>query len=404
MDLYSTWPSLVAILCCLALVWPQRVWRFLDETAPASGKRYVTVDGLRGFLALAVVLHHAVISRQFLDIGKWDLPPSSFYSILGQAGVAVFFMITAFLFWGRLLDQGSRIDWFALYCNRFFRIAPLYWVVVALVFLIVGIKTDFHLAVKAGDLTSQISKWLLPGLLQELPVINGFADTRTITAGVTWTLYYEWMFYLSLPFLAIAAGRRSLSGFLPVCFCLIMVMPAVLSDKFYRDLVAMFAFGMIAASLVRRKPAFVGDSALKSVAALLLLAYPLLARSTVYEMKSIVPLGLFFILVSSGASLFGLLKSRSAIRLGTISYGIYLLQGIVITVIHAPGVPGDFAQEDPAQFWLSAIAIMLTLVCVAAASYHFVERPCIRFGKRLAARHRTLEAPAASTSSGQSTR
>ncbi|PLQ01521.1 acyltransferase family protein [Cupriavidus pauculus] len=404
MDLYSTWPSLLAVLCCMALVWPQRLWRFLDETTPSSGKRYVTVDGLRGFLALSVVLHHALISRQFLEIGKWDLPPSAFYSILGQAGVALFFMITAFLFWGRLLDQGSRIDWFGLYCNRFFRIAPLYWVVVALMLLIVGIKTDFQLAVKAGDLTSQIAKWLLPGVLQELPAINGYADTRTVTAGVTWTLYYEWMFYFSLPFLAMAAVRRSWSGFLPACFWLIMVMPAVLSDKFYRDLVAMFAFGMIAASLVRRKPGFVGDSALKSVVALLLLAYPLVARSTVFEWKSIVPLGLFFILVSSGASLFGLLKSRSAIRLGTISYGIYLLQGIVITVIHAPGALGDYAQQGPGQFWWSAVAIMLTLACVAAASYHFVERPCIRFGKRLAASHSGKDAPTAGTLSGQATR
>lgn len=397
MDLYSIWPSLVAILCCMALVWPQRLWRFLDETAGPSGKRYVTVDGLRGFLALAVVLHHSVISRQFLDIGKWDLPPSAFYSIVGQIGVAIFFMITAFLFWGRLLDQGNRIDWFALYCNRFFRIAPLYWVVVALVFLVVGIKTDFQLAVKAGDLTSQISRWLLPGILRELPVINGYADTHTISAGVTWTLYYEWLFYFSLPFLAMAAVRRSWSGFLPACFWLIIVTPTVLSDKFYRDLVAMFAFGMIAASLVRNKPRFIGDSTLKSLAALLLLAFPLLARSTVYEWKSIVPLGLFFILVSSGASLFGLLKSRSAVRLGTISYGIYLLQGIVITAIHSLGALGDFAQQNSTQFWLSALIIMLLLVCVAAASYHFIERPCIRFGKRIAARCSSQQAPSSQT-------
>jgi len=388
----------------MALVWPQRLWRFLDETDSAPNKRYVTVDGLRGFLALAVVLHHSVISRQFRDIGKWDLPPSAFYSIVGQTGVAIFFMITAFLFWGRLLDQGSRTDWFALYCNRFFRIAPLYWVVVALVLLIVGIKTDFQLAVKAGDLTSQISKWLLPGVLQELPPINSYADTHTISAGVTWTLYYEWLFYFSLPFLAMAAVRRSWTGFLPACIWLVMVAPEVLSDKFYRNVVMMFAFGMIAASFVRRKPEFVGDSAVKSVAALLLLAYPLLARSSVYEWKSIMPLGLFFILVSSGASLFGLLKLRSAIRLGTVSYGIYLLQGIVITAIHAPAVLGDFARQDPTHFWLSAIAIMLTLVCVAAASYHFIERPSIRFGKRLVAWHNRQEALAAGTASGQTTR
>lgn len=383
MDVYALWPSVVVAALCLGLLSPKRLWKFLDDAPATQSTRYVTVDGLRGFLSLAVVLHHCAISYGFHQSGEWERPPSQFYAIIGQAGFCVFFMVTAFLFWGRLLDR-KQIDWFTLYCNRFFRIAPLYWIVIVSMFIVVAIKTDFHLGVPAGELIRQISRWLLPGILRELPTINGYPYTATITAGVTWTLYYEWMFYFSLPLLAIAVSRRSWFSFVPAVAWVIFVIPEALSSSFDRYLIAMFVVGMLAASLIRRWPELVGDSPLKSAAALLFVAIPLLTRSTAYEAISIASLGVFFILVSSGASLFGLLTSRSAIRLGTVSYGIYLMQGIIITLFHASHVMGSFVTKGPAQFWLVNGAITLSLTCLAAASYHFIERPCIRFGKRLA--------------------
>lgn len=42
--------------------------------------------------------------------------------------------------------------------------------------------------------------------------------------------------------------------------------------------------------------------------------------------------GLFHLL-TSGATLFGLIELRAARRLGNISYGIYLLQGLVPTLL-----------------------------------------------------------------------
>src|SRR5262249_6345454 len=153
----------------------------------------------------------------------------------------------------------------------------------------------------------------------------------------------------------------------------LFVLPDTLTNPSTRYFVAMFAVGMAAASIVRRYPEMVGDSPLKSTMAVVLLACTLLSRSTAYEWASIASLGAFFVLVSSGASLFGLLASRSAIRLGSISYGIYLLQGLVITVFLSPHVLGAFATKGASQFWLTALAIALALVCIAAASYHFIE-------------------------------
>ena len=45
---------------------------------------------------------------------------------LGQTSVALFFMITAFLFWGRVLAQGERMDWPAMLFARLYRLYPVY--------------------------------------------------------------------------------------------------------------------------------------------------------------------------------------------------------------------------------------------------------------------------------------
>ncbi|MFC6337438.1 acyltransferase family protein [Pseudomonas karstica] len=65
---------------------------------PSSQGRFVTIDGLRGYLAFFVFLHHSCIWYYYLQSGVWALPPSRLFVHFGQMGVALFFMITGFLF------------------------------------------------------------------------------------------------------------------------------------------------------------------------------------------------------------------------------------------------------------------------------------------------------------------
>jgi hypothetical protein len=41
-----------------------------------SANRFHAIDGLRGYLALGVVLHHVVINFQYYQTGVWELTPS----------------------------------------------------------------------------------------------------------------------------------------------------------------------------------------------------------------------------------------------------------------------------------------------------------------------------------------
>ena len=79
-----------------------------DAPSKTIPSRVHTIDGLRGFLALGVVFHHVAIYHQYMQTGKWRLPPTRFYADLGQVGVAMFFMITGHLFWTQMLKAGGK--------------------------------------------------------------------------------------------------------------------------------------------------------------------------------------------------------------------------------------------------------------------------------------------------------
>jgi len=81
------------------------------EVPPSPrGGRISTLDGLRGFLALGVFFHHAAVYHEYLSDGRWQVPPSRFYTLVGQSSVAMFFMITGFLFWSRIIQQKEGTD------------------------------------------------------------------------------------------------------------------------------------------------------------------------------------------------------------------------------------------------------------------------------------------------------
>src|SRR5476651_103111 len=144
MEFYSVWPyfagtAVILLLACTPLL------KWADTPPTTVPARVHTIDGLRGFLALGVVFHHAAIYHQYLQTGIWDLPPSRFYANLGEVGVAMFFMITGYLFWAQILKAQGRPNLTKLYVGRVFRIIPLYLLLVAAMLLIVGVLTQWHL-------------------------------------------------------------------------------------------------------------------------------------------------------------------------------------------------------------------------------------------------------------------
>lgn len=395
MSIYSVWPYAVLMVAAwLVLALP--VFRVADEP-PQPGRRTATLDGLRGFLALSVFAHHLVITHRFIATGVWELPPSGVYTLLGQAGVVVFFMITAFLFWGRLLDSQGRPDWAALYLGRVFRIGPMYLVAVGVMLGIVAWRTGFALREPPWAVAAAALHWLALGLAPLQPDVNGYRGTGLILAGVTWTIFVEWLFYLSLwPMARFARSPRPLrfagGGFLLCLLALaaasLSTAPAAVTEPTPALLVAMLATvigaffaGMVAACLVRRpdRPRIPAGSAI----ALACLGTVFLGFDSMLGPVQLLLVAVFFVLVCDGATLFGLLSTRPARRMSTMSYSLYLLQGLVLTLVFAVPPLRDVAMSGPVRFWLVGGLCALLLLGASTASWRLVEKPGIALGRRV---------------------
>jgi peptidoglycan/LPS O-acetylase OafA/YrhL len=382
---FSIWPFFVEIGLLLAIA-ATPLLRGADVAPAPGGNRTGSLDGLRGFLALGVFFHHVAISQQYLRNGQWISPTSRFYNLLGGSGVALFFMITGYLFYGQLLRTKGRPHWKKLYTGRLFRILPLYWFMFALVLLGVGIDTGWHRQMGRLTILLQTARWSLGGLFKEAP-INGSALAQQITASVTWTLQYEWLFYLSLFFLAFAVRRRWVGRTLPPLLLCAVLLEGVLAGKPQLEWmsVGLLLTGMSVAIIKTAKPDLRIQSTLGSVLVIALLIAAFLTARSIYTPLPVVFLGLAFLLICMGADIFGLLLTQPARRLGNISYGIYLLQGAVLTAASSIGKVRALDLTSPVDHWLVSLAEALTLIALATLAHRFIERPAIDLGRRLLA-------------------
>ena len=214
MDFHPVWPvvtDLAVLLLLAGLPW----FSFADQPSTSRPTRVRTIDGLRGFLALGVMFHHGAIYHRYMRDGIWALPP------------------------GR---------------GRLFRIAPVHLVAVAGMLVLVMMQSDWQLRVPPVAFARQVAPWLALGLL-DFTDINGQVAAFLLLAGVIWSLRYEWLFYLVLPLMAVAAGPGRLWGairLLAVAVAIPWVLEPGLGGLSVRDreCAALFLIGMICAAWI----------------------------------------------------------------------------------------------------------------------------------------------------------
>lgn len=356
------------------------LFRGIDSAAGPSS-RYASIDGLRGFLALGVFVFHLIVYRGFIETGLWQAPHDGFYALLGPVGVSLFFMITGFLFWGKLLRAKGRPDWRALFVGRLFRIGPLYLFVVAVMLALVFLHTGFELHESGAAVTGAVLQWLALGMVDTQPDVNGY-EARHLLAGVTWTIFYEWAFYASL--IATASFARGHRHLLFVAVALVLCLAGKTLFKVdTMGFAVLFLSGMAVASLLHdQHDRPIPDRQASSLAlACLLLIF--VASPGAYGSVTALMLAVFFYLVCSGATLFGLLNSMPARRLGNISYSLYLMQGLVLSAVFAIEPLRAAALASAQAHWAVGLVCAGLLVTGASLAYAWIERPGIALGQRL---------------------
>ncbi|MBX3340195.1 MAG: acyltransferase [Nitrospira sp.] len=394
MDATSLWPAAGVVLVALATA------MFLPRTTlqeASSTPRYPSLDGLRGYLALAVFVSHSSIWYFYLRSGTWDVPPSNVYTQLGQGSVTLFFMITGFLFWSKLLDgRHQPIDWSRLYLSRALRLGPLYLVAVACVLLMSFGRTGFQMREAPAVVAEQTAQWLLftiPGISS----VNGFAETVPL-AGAVWSLPYEWLFYAGLPLAAFCLRTSPPIQWVIVSLAavviLVMVMPQVRFPMLYA-----FAGGIAAAGLVRIAAIrMMLSRGVWGAIAILCLATAFMAFPTAYTVPATLLLAGGFLIIACGNSLYGILEWPASIVLGEMAYSLYLLHSVVLFVTYRLLLAESAATLSPAEHWAMVLCQVPALILLCSATFRLVEKPGMeavpRWHARLVARRADTSASA----------
>lgn len=343
--------------------------------------RYPEIDGLRGYLAFFVFLHHSYIWQVFLKTEDWDDPKSNLFNQFGQTTVVFFFIITAFLFTTKLINnKNKKINWLEYLNARFFRLFPMYIFSVSIIFFLAAYLTHFKSNVTLLENTKSVLSWIFFNVRKQLD-INGLEDTFILNSGITWTLPYEWIFYFLVPIIALFF-KIKVNYKIILSFLSIAVVTMIINKSSLRHFMP-FIGGICVALLVSTKKF---EEILKEKK-YTLLAICLLTVS-VYFFNSgrkpipIIITSIAFLIIASGNNFFGILSSAFSRKLGQITYSMYLLHGILLFVIFYFIIGFERAKNfSDFEFWLVITASVFPLILISQLTFKYIESPLMALSK-----------------------
>ena len=370
----------IVVLMTTAII--ARFSPFYRQDLAGNGQRELTLDGLRGLAALMVTVHHAAVCRIWLRTGEWKSAGATLPQLFGPVGVILFFMLTGYLFWGKARASKGWLDPLKLWRGRLYRIAPLY--LFSVVFILV-VATIFQ-----GAEWLSLSNWQPLLRLLGLGAWNwqavGHVYPGEYNANVIWTLRYEWWFYLLLPFIAWLALSGKIFG-VPV------VVGIFVLAGFWFDLHEpaglYFICGMLGSELLVHPS--VREKMQHPASVLLALAIGVgiysVSKNQIPEtgpsdLLAMVCLPIFLV-AAGGNNFFGLLTHPAVRCLGSISFSLYLLHGIVITLVGLILKKAGLDSMSSLQVWLlfTPVAVVITALC--AVTYRWVEFPFLSRSHRV---------------------
>lgn len=347
------------------------------------------IHGLRGIAALAIVLFHVV------HLANIDAPPA-FAFIAADFGKAVhlFFVISAFSLMHSTQHTLHRPTWATEYfVKRFFRIAPLYYCIMAGMLLWPAAKASVSLQT----------------LLLNLTLTFGFAPWTGIVWG-GWTVGVEMIFYVVLPVLMLTV-RSSMATLLLVVASIFVTYAAhsALADHYehtvslYRYNWAYFSFAanlcFFALGLYAYRIARDIDRTSRAMRwgvpafAAALLGILLFARPHSAWEADLILWGFGFAALTVWQSTWPSRWNANRIfeHVGERSYSVYLLHPVVIVLLKNPlqAVYKTLTPEiGPYAYFVCAALVLLALLALAEATYRLIEVPAIRYGQKINSRIR----------------
>lgn len=377
-----------------------------------SGPRWPALDGLRGLAILAVMLFHfwgllpGLLGRT--STARVDYALARLFGC-GWAGVDLFFVLSGFLITGILWDSRGRARGLRhFYTRRLLRILPLYYLFLAGVLWVGPLSSYVAGSLQVEALRAvQWHYWCFS--MNALSGLRGLSDTIPLAYTHFWSLCVEEQFYLVWPFVVLGVGGRR--RVMLVCAALMLAAPATrwaVSRSVFAEwfslgapyaltpcrLDALAVGGYIALALRGEPDEFVrlrrAAPAIGALAALLLASIfathdRFMAIDPPLRTVGLSALDLGFgallvltIVAGPTTRLHRLLAGRVLTRIGTYSYGLYVLH-LPIALLLLPQIARRGWGEAIGGSHLAgnvalSVAAGVTSLGAAALSWHFFER------------------------------
>ena len=337
--------------------------------------RYESIDGMRGFLALGVFIHHSSIWHQYLQTGYWAAPNSNLYNQFGQTSVSLFFMITSFLFISKLLNGNEKgFKWRSFFLSRIFRLVPMYFFSIWLIIISIMFISNWQVNVELAEFVKSVFNWCLFTIYQTSN-INNSGFTSFINAGVVWSLPYEWLFYFSLPIISIFLIKVK-----PKIIYLILSVVFIVTFYKIHGIVDYYIYSFIGGAsapfLVKFSSFYKKINDTYSSIIVLVCLFFIGQFHTANDIYCILLITIVFTFIAFGTSFFGLLKNSTLKFLGEICYSTYLLHGILLFTVFYFG----FGFENiklltPLEYCLVVFSITPVVVIISFLGFKYIEKP-----------------------------
>ena len=370
---------------------------------PAVGPRLGFLDSLRGLAAAYVVVYHMVmIPQPGLATPLW----AEKFAHSGGNGVVMFFIVSAFsLYYTMPLRAKDASPTASFYLHRFFRIAPLFYVLIVL-----SLARDwllFGVAHSPGEVLASV-----------LFVFNLLPTGQEGFVWASWTIGIEMLFYAVFPL--VYARVRDLGQAVAFFFATVLVWMAAQLVLEYLVIPPEWRASMLQWNALKHFPTFAlgivlffafsrrfaeathPDQLRSTGCALLfagLFAYCAMLQGWLPALfgDAYGWAGVTCAMLALGLAMWPTrwLVNRATAYLGKVSYSLYLLHPTVIYLL-TPVYRRIYDGTDQLSLaLLASLAVTMAIVLpLSSLAYRFIEKPGIQLGRRIAAR-RAAGVPAA---------
>jgi peptidoglycan/LPS O-acetylase OafA/YrhL len=331
-----------------------------------NSTKYITA--LRAYAALSVYFIHSggfgfremsVFTNRLVDFGKF--------------GVTVFFVLSAFTIC-MSIDKSNKFEFKNYLIRRFFRVAPLYYIVLIIAFLLGG--SEYYL--KLYNVDNDISS-----LLFHFSFLNVFIHKhQNNIIGLEWSVPIEFFYYLIIPFAFFYYNKTNKIIIGVLVSSIISLFSSIIYQHFYPHFLFnwsifkyafSFNFGILIYILFRNNILVnTKNNNLILILLFLILGIYILFNFEYKDLFVTVFTGILILLFQNESAIKELFfENKIILFLGKISYSIYLIHFLFLYHLKI------YLFSNNPIFILSLVLLVSTI------SYYTIEKPFIDLSSKI---------------------